>query len=72
MSSPLGFAESAVSVVLGRDHLAWRNLDQMTIPELQARAQTNEERLRLARQAGWFAGFGGGFLGAVSVAKMMR
>ena len=52
MSSPLGFAESAVSVVLGRDHLAWRNLDQMTTPELEARAQTNEERLRLARQVG--------------------
>jgi hypothetical protein len=32
----------------------------MTIPELEARAQTYEERLRLARQAGWFAGFGGG------------
>jgi hypothetical protein len=40
------------SVVLGRDHFAWRDLDQMTIPELEARSQTNEERVRLTRQAG--------------------
>jgi hypothetical protein len=72
MSSPLGFAQSAVSVVLGRDHLAGRDLDEMTIPELEARAAVNEDRLRLARQAGWIAGFGGGLLGALSVAKMMR
>jgi hypothetical protein len=32
----------------------------------------NEDRLRLARQAGWIAGFGGGLLGTLSVAKMMR
>lgn len=72
MSNPLGFAQSAVSVVLGREHLVGRDLDEMTIPELEARAAVNEARLRLARQAGWIAGFGGGILGTLSVAKMMR
>lgn len=72
MSSPLGFAQSAVSVVLGRDHLVGLDLNEMSIPELEARANVNEERLRLARQAGWIAGFGGGILGALSVGKMLR
>lgn len=72
MSNPLKIAESTVNVVLGRDHLAQRALDEMTIPELEARVRTNEERMRLARQAEWFAGFGSGFLGALSVAKMMK
>jgi hypothetical protein len=72
MSNPLGFAQTAVSVVLGRDHLVGRDINQMTIPELEARAKVNAERLRLARQAGWLGGFGGGLIGALSVAKMMR
>jgi hypothetical protein len=72
MNSPLAFAQSAVSVVLGRDTLARRNLDDMTIQELKALAQINEERLRLARRAGWIGGFGSGFLGALSVAKMLK
>jgi hypothetical protein len=72
MSNPLEFAQTAVSVVLGRDHLVGRDLDQMTIQELEASAKVNEERLRLARQAAWIGGFGSGLLGALSVAKMMR
>lgn len=72
MNSPLAFAQSAVSVVLGRDTLVRRNLDNMTIQELKALAHINEERLRLARRAGWIGGFGSGFLGAISVAKMLK
>jgi hypothetical protein len=30
-----------------------RKLDEMSIPELEARVKMNEERLRLARQIGW-------------------
>jgi hypothetical protein len=69
MTNPLRFAESAVGVVLSRDE---RDPNEMTIPELEARAKLNEERLRLARQAGWLSGFGGGFLGALSVVRMMK
>jgi hypothetical protein len=72
MNSPLAFAQSAVSVVLGHETLARRNLDDMTIQELKALAHINEERLRLARRAGWIGGFGSGFLGAISVAKMLK
>jgi len=44
----------------------------MSIPELEARLQVNEERLRLARQVGWLGGFGGGVVGVFSVAKMVK
>lgn len=72
MNNPVEFAQAAVSVVLGRDHFARRNLDELTIPELEAMAQMNEQRLRIARQAGWFGGFGSGFLGTFTVAKMLK
>jgi hypothetical protein len=72
LSSPMGFAQSAVSIILGRDHPARRDLDEMSIPELEARLQVNEERLRLARQVGWLGGFGGGVVGVFSVAKMVK
>ena len=48
------------------------NLSPKCVSELEARANVNEERLRLARQAGWIGGFGSGLLGALSVMKMMR
>jgi hypothetical protein len=72
MNDPLAFAHSAVSVVLGHDAIPRRNLDEMTLQELEARARMNEERLRIARQAGWIGGFGSGFFGALTVAKMLK
>jgi hypothetical protein len=72
MSSALRFADSAVSAVIGNAPIMSRNLDQMSVAELEARAKLNEERLRLVLQASWLTGFGSGFFGAVSVAKMMK
>jgi len=49
-----------------------RKLDEMSISELEARVKMNEERLRLARQIGWLGGFGGGVVGVLGVAKMIK
>jgi hypothetical protein len=70
--NPAALAQSALGVVVGRDLLGRRELDEMTIPELEARVKMNEERLRLARKIGWLGGFGGGIVGVLGVAKMIR
>jgi hypothetical protein len=44
----------------------------MSVPELEARVRMNGERLRLARQIGWLGGFGGGVVGVLGVAKMIK
>jgi len=44
----------------------------MSVPELEAKVRMNEERLRLARQIGWLGGFGGGVVGVLGVAKMIK
>ena len=72
MSNPMRFAQSAVNVVLGLDHLSRRDPGEMTVQELETVVQMNKERLRLARQTSWIGGFGGGFLGTLSVAKMLK
>ena len=72
MTNPVRFAQSAVNVVLGLDHLSRRDPREMTIQELEAIVQTNKERLRVARQTAWIGGFGSGFLGALSVVKMLK
>jgi hypothetical protein len=72
MNDPMRFAQSAVNVVLGIDHLSRRDPGEMTIQDLESVVQVNKERLRLARQAAWIGGFGSGFLGALSVVKMLK
>ena len=72
MNSPMRFAQSAVNVVLGLDHLGRKDPGVMTIQELEAVVQMNKERLRLARQTAWIGGFGSGFLGTLSVVKMLK
>ena len=65
-------AQSALGLVVGGDLLGRRDLDEMSVPELEARVRMNGERLRLARQIGWLGGFGGGVVGVLGVAKMIQ
>jgi hypothetical protein len=70
--NPAALAQSALGVLVGRDLVGRRELDEMSIAELEAKVKMNEERLRLARQIGWLGGFGGGVVGVLGVAKMVR
>ena len=70
--NPAALAQSALGVLVGRDLVGRRELDEMSIAELEARVKMNEERLRLARQIGWLGGFGGGVVGGLGVAKMIK
>jgi hypothetical protein len=70
--NPAALAQSALGVLVGRDLVGRRELDEMSIAELEAKVKMNEERLRLARQIGWLGGFGGGVVGVLGVAKMIK
>lgn len=70
--NPAALAQSALGFVVGGDLLGRRELDDMSVPELEARVKMNEERLRLARQIGWLGGFGGGVVGVLGVAKLIK
>jgi hypothetical protein len=72
IGDPAALARSALTAVVGQDHEARRPLDQMTIAELESKARMNEERLRLARQLGWFGGFGVGVVGCIGLSKLVR
>jgi hypothetical protein len=67
IGDPAALARSALTAVVGQDHEARRPLDQM-----ESKARMNEERLRLARQLGWFGGFGVGVVGCIGLSKLVR
>lgn len=73
MIDPSSAAKSALSMLLsGENRPAPRNLDEMSLAELEAEDELASQRLELARRFGFAGGAGAGMAGVFGVKKMLK
>lgn len=74
MIDPMYTAKTAVATMLSGSGgpRGLRDLEAMSLSELEAEVELGSQRLQLARQVGFVGGVGLGIAGTIGVAKLLR